>query len=157
MMLTHIDKKGNAIIVDISKKNPTKRKAIASGKIKVSNNVIKTIKDNNNKKGDIFTVAKIAGILASKNTSGLIPLCHPLKIENITIEFIIDDKNNLIEVLSSVTCFEKTGVEMEALCATSVSLLTIYDMCKAIDKSMMILDIKLLKKIGGKNNLKKSK
>jgi len=156
-MLTHIDKKGNAIIVDISKKNPTKRKAIASGKIKVSNNVIKTIKDNNNKKGDIFTVAKIAGILASKNTSGLIPLCHPLKIENITIEFIIDDKNNLIEVLSSVTCFEKTGVEMEALCATSVSLLTIYDMCKAIDKSMMILDIKLLKKIGGKNNLKKSK
>ena len=157
MMLTHIDKKGNAKIVDISKKNPTKRTAIASGKIKVSNNVIKTIKDNNNKKGDIFTVAKIAGILAAKNTSGLIPLCHPLKIENITIEFIIDDKNNLIEVLSSVTCFEKTGVEMEALCATSVSLLTIYDMCKAIDNSMMILDIKLLKKIGGKNNLKKSK
>jgi cyclic pyranopterin phosphate synthase len=150
MMLSHIDKKGNAKIVDISKKSVSDRFAIADGTISVSDNVIKQIKLNNNKKGDILTVAKIAGIMAAKSTYQLIPLCHPLIIDDIAIEFIVDDKKNIIKSTASVKCHGKTGVEMEALTAVSISLLTIYDMCKAIDKTMKIKNISLLEKYGGK-------
>jgi cyclic pyranopterin phosphate synthase len=150
MMLSHIDKKGNAKIVDISKKSGSDRFAIADGTISVSDNVIKQIKLNNNKKGDILTVAKIAGIMAAKSTYQLIPLCHPLIIDDIAIEFIVDDKKNIIKSTASVKCHGKTGVEMEALTAVSISLLTIYDMCKAIDKTMKIKNISLLEKYGGK-------
>lgn len=150
MMLSHIDKKGNAKIVDISKKSGSDRFAIADGTISVSDNVLKQIKLNNNKKGDIFTVAKIAGIMAAKSTYQLIPLCHPLIIDDIAIEFIVDDKKNIIKSTASVKCHGKTGVEMEALTAVSISLLTIYDMCKAIDKTMKIKNISLLEKYGGK-------
>jgi cyclic pyranopterin phosphate synthase len=155
-ILTHIDKKGNAKIVNISTKKITQRKAIAFGIIKVSSDVISIIKSDSNKKGDVLNVSKIAGIMAAKNTSSLIPLCHPITLENIDLDFKIDTKKNQINVTATVECFGKTGVEMESLTAVSVSLLTIYDMCKAIDKSMEIKEIYLLNKAGGKEDFTKS-
>lgn len=153
-MLSHLDHKGNAQIVDISNKNVSNRIAVAYGKIYISEEIINQINKKNNKKGDIFTVAKIAGIIASKKTSEIIPLCHSLNLENIQIEFNLDKKNKFIEVFSTVKCAEKTGVEMEALTSVSVALLTIYDMCKAVDKKMIISDIQLKKKEGGKTDIK---
>ena len=155
-ILTHIDKKGNAKIVNISTKKITQRKAIAFGIIKVSSDVISIIKSDSSKKGDVLNVSKIAGIMAAKNTSSLIPLCHPITLENIDLDFKIDTKKNQINVTATVECFGKTGVEMESLTAVSVSLLTIYDMCKAIDKSMEIKEIYLLNKAGGKEDFTKS-
>jgi len=155
-ILTHIDKKGNAKIVNITTKKITQRKAIAFGIIKVSSDVISIIKSDSNKKGDVLNVSKIAGIMAAKNTSSLIPLCHPITLENIDLDFKIDTKKNQINVTATVECFGKTGVEMESLTAVSVSLLTIYDMCKAIDKSMEIKEIYLLNKAGGKEDFTKS-
>jgi cyclic pyranopterin phosphate synthase len=152
-MLSHIDKKGNAKIVDISKKSTSDRFAIAYGTISVSDNVIKQIRLNNNKKGDILTVAKLAGIMAAKSTYQIIPLCHPLIIDDIGIEFVVDESKKIVSSTASVKCHGKTGVEMEALTAVSISLLTIYDMCKAIDKTMKIKNITLLKKYGGKSLL----
>jgi len=149
-ILTHIDKKGNAKIVNITKKKETNRKAIAFGCIKVSAEVISIIQSSTNK------VAKIAGIMAAKNTSNLIPLCHPLIIDNIDLKFSINSEKNKIDVKATVECFGKTGVEIESLTAVSVSLLTIYDMCKAVDKSMEIKEIYLLSKVGGKENFTKS-
>jgi len=150
-MLSHIDKKGNAKIVDISNKKITKRIAVASGKIKISSEILEQIEKNETKKGDIFTVAKIAGIMAAKKTSDLIPLCHPLQIDNVQINFDIDYIEKEIIVRARVECEHKTGVEMEALSAVSISLLTIYDMCKAVSHEMELFDIKLLNKNGGKN------
>jgi cyclic pyranopterin phosphate synthase len=152
-MLTHIDKKGNAKIVDISKKEISSRLAISSGKIYVSEEVIYQINFNTNKKGDILSVSRIAGIMAAKKTSDLIPLCHPLKIDDISIEFKINENEKYIEATTTVKCEEKTGVEMEAITATSICLVTIYDMCKAIDSKMIISDIKLLNKYGGKKTI----
>ena len=151
-MLSHIDKKGNAKIVDISNKKITKRIAIASGMIFVTNEILEQIKKNETKKGDIFTVAKIAGIMAAKKTSDLIPLCHPLKIDDIQIAFHVDDSKKVIIAEAEVKCENKTGVEMEALTAISITLLTIYDMCKAISHEMKITDVHLIKKSGGKTN-----
>lgn len=150
MMLSHIDKKGNAKLVDISKKSSSERLAIAIGSISVSNDVINQIKLNNNKKGDILTVAKLAGIMGAKSTYQIIPLCHPLQIDDISIKFEINNKEKIIKSIVTVKCQGKTGVEMEALTAVSISLLTIYDMCKAIDKKMEITNLKLIKKSGGK-------
>ena len=154
-MLSHIDKKGNARIVDISEKNITNRTAIAYGAISVSKEIFQQIKLNTNKKGDILTVAKIAGILAAKNTSNLIPLCHSIKLDDIQIDFTMNENENFISCIAKVKCSEKTGVEMEALTAISISLLTIYDMCKAISKDMTIFEIKLIKKQGGKSDYSK--
>ena len=154
-ILTHIDEKGNAKIVNVATKGVTKRKAIAFGMIKVSSEVISIIKSDDNKKGDVLNVSKIAGIMAAKNTSNLIPLCHPITLENIDLNFNIDEKENQIEVTATVECSGKTGVEMESLTAVSVSLLTIYDMCKAVDKNMEIKEIHLLSKTGGKEDFKK--
>ena len=153
-MLSHLDKKGNAKIVDISSKKVSSRIAISVGKISVNKIIIEQIKKNGNKKGDIFTIAKIAGIMAAKKTSEFIPLCHPLKIDDVQIKFTIDEINEIINVETYVKCIEKTGVEMESLSATSVALLTIYDMCKAVSHDMKIFDIRLLKKIGGKKIVK---
>ena len=150
-MLTHIDKDGNARMVDISKKNNSDRIAIASGFIKLNNSTIRLIKIGNLKKGDVLTVAKIAGIQASKETSNLIPLCHSINLNNIDVEFKIDNKENKIYCQSTIGCSGKTGVEMEALTAVSVALLTIYDMCKASDKNMVISGIRLIEKHGGKS------
>jgi len=155
-ILTHIDEKGNAKIVNVATKGVTKRKAIAFGMIKVSSEVISIIKSDDNKKGDVLNVSKIAGIMAAKNTSNLIPLCHPIVLENIDLNFKIDTTKNQIKVTATVECSGKTGVEMESLTAVSIALLTIYDMCKAVDKKMEIKKIFLLSKTGGKEDLTKS-
>tara|TARA_B100000787_G_scaffold106424_1_gene78971 strand:+ start:626 stop:1099 length:474 start_codon:yes stop_codon:yes gene_type:complete len=156
-MLTHIDKDGNAKMVDISKKNNSNRVAIAYGFIELNNATIDLIKVGNLKKGDVLTVAKIAGIQASKKTSSLIPLCHNINLDSINIEFRISNKENKIYCQSTVGCSGKTGVEMEALTAVSIALLTIYDMCKASDKNMVISEIKLIEKHGGKSGVWMSK
>ena len=150
-MLTHIDKNGNAKMVDISDKNNTDRIAIASGFIEINKETINLVEIGSLKKGDVLTVAKIAAIQASKKTSSLIPLCHNLNLNKIDIEFNIDKHENKIYCKSTVNCSGKTGVEMEALTAVSIALLTIYDMCKASDKNMLISDIRLLEKHGGKS------
>tara|TARA_B100000767_G_scaffold262834_1_gene275924 strand:- start:1221 stop:1694 length:474 start_codon:yes stop_codon:yes gene_type:complete len=156
-MLTHIDKDGNAKMVDVSKKSDSNRIAIASGLIELNNATIRLIEVGNLKKGDVLTVAKIAGIQASKKTSSLIPLCHNINLDSINIEFRISNKENKIYCQSTVGCSGKTGVEMEALTAVSIALLTIYDMCKASDKNMVISEIKLLEKHGGKSGVWMSK
>ena len=156
-MLTHIDKDGNAKMVDISKKNNSNRVAIAYGFIELNNATIDLIKVGNSKKGDVLTVAKIAGIQASKKTSSLIPLCHNINLDSINIEFRISNKENKIYCQSTVGCSGKTGVEMEALTAVSLALLTIYDMCKSSDKNMVISEIKLVEKHGGKSGVWMSK
>ena len=150
-MLTHIDKNGNAKMVDISDKNNTDRIAIASGFIEINKETINLVEIGSLKKGDVLTVAKIAAIQASKKTSSLIPLCHNLNLNKIDIEFNIDKHENKIYCKSTVNCSGKTGVEMEALTAVSIALLTIYDMCKASDKNMLIPEIRLLEKHGGKS------
>ena len=144
----HIDSDGNVQMVDINEKDITHRKAIASGYISLSKEALESIKGGN-KKGDVLTVAQIAGIQAAKNTSMLIPLAHQLNIISININFKI--KEDRVECTSKITCDCKTGVEIEALCAAQISLLTIYDMCKYIDKSMIISEVKLVLKEGGKS------
>ena len=146
----HIDSDGNVQMVDISDKAITSRKAVASGYISLSEAALESIKGGN-KKGEVLIVAQIAGIQAAKNTSMLIPLAHQLNIISININFKI--KEDRVECISEITCDGKTGVEIEALCATQVSLLTIYDMCKYIDKSMVMSEIKLVLKEGGKSGL----
>lgn len=142
--LTHTDKKGKAIMVDIGDKEVQKRIARASGKIVLESDTLRLIKDNLIKKGDVLTVAQLAGISAAKQTSGLIPLCHNIVLDNVRIELSIIDAGVTAE--SEVRCTGKTGAEMEALTAVSVSLLTIYDMCKAVDKKMIISNIRLIEK-----------
>lgn len=151
MGFTHFDEDGNAIMVDVSEKEITKRAAYARGTIQVNQEIIEHIKNNTVEKGDVLGVARIAGIMAAKKTSDMIPLCHILMITNVTVDFEIDEENNQIHAFATVKCKGKTGVEMEALHAVSVTLLTIYDMCKAISKEMEIKDIHLIKKTGGKN------
>lgn len=142
---SHLDKKGKAKMVGVGNKPDQKRLAIARGSILLQQETIKQIKQNQIKKGDVLAVAKIAGIQAAKKTSELVPLCHPLLLTNIDLCFEV--KKDRINVESMVECLGKTGVEMEALTAVSLALLTIYDMCKAIDKKMIISEVKLLKKV----------
>ena len=151
MGFTHFDEDGNAIMVDVSEKEITKRTAYARGTIQVNQEIIEHIKNNTVEKGDVLGVARIAGIMAAKKTSDMIPLCHILMITNVTVDFEIDEENNQIHAYATVKCKGKTGVEMEALHAVSVTLLTIYDMCKAISKEMEIKDIHLIKKTGGES------
>lgn len=150
---THFNQDGEAIMVDVSQKDITRRIAIAEGSIKVNQEVFRSIKEQTNKKGDVLAVARIAGIMAAKKTSDMIPLCHPLFITKVTIDFELDEDNYMIKAIATTKVNGKTGVEMEALHAVSVTLLTIYDMCKAIDKSMEISDIRLLHKEGGKSGV----
>lgn len=147
----HFDKEGNAVMVDVTEKNKTERVAIATGKVKASKETIALIKKGEIGKGDVLGVARVAGIMAIKKTSDLIPMCHPLMISGCSINFEIDEENSEIIITSKVKIFEKTGVEMEALIGVSVAALTIYDMCKAVDKKMVIEDIHLVKKTGGKS------
>lgn len=148
---THFDNEGNAVMVDVTEKNKTERVAIATGKIKASKKTIDLIKDGKIGKGDVLGVARVAGIMAIKKTSDLIPMCHPIMINGCSIDFEIDEENSEIIINSKVKIFEKTGVEMEALTGVSVAALTIYDMCKAVDKRMEIKGIHLVKKTGGKS------
>lgn len=154
MELTHIDKSGNAKMVDVSDKSESNRKAIASGVITLKKETLTNILDNKNKKGNVLTVAKVAGIMAAKNTSNTIPMCHPLLLTGIDIEFIINKEKPSIKVQSTVKTKGNTGVEIEALNAVNVTLLTIYDMCKAIDKEMVMTNIYLQEKTGGKSDVK---
>ena len=148
---THFDNSGNARMVDVSEKNKTERVAIAVSKIKVSKETLELIKEGKIGKGDVLGVARVAGIMASKQTSNLIPMCHPLMISSCNIDFEKNDEENSIEIKATVKIVDKTGVEMEALTAATISALTIYDMCKAIDKRMVIECTHLLKKTGGKS------
>ncbi len=147
--LTHFDNSGNARMVDVSDKNKTERVAIAVSRIRVSEETLALIKEGKIGKGDVLGVARIAGIMASKQTSNLIPMCHPLMISSCNVDFEINDKDICIDIKATVKIVDKTGVEMEALTAASIAALTIYDMCKAVDKRMVIESTHLLKKTGG--------
>lgn len=149
--LTHFDANGQAIMVDVTEKRETSRTAVAKGKIRVSPDTMKAIREGNASKGDVLGVARVAGIMAVKRTSDLIPLCHPLLIGKTTVDFHIDETACEIECVCTAKVQGQTGVEMEALTGVSVALLTIYDMCKAIDKRMEISSIHLAKKTGGKS------
>ncbi len=151
MDFTHFDEKGNAYMVDVSDKDVTKRTAVACGKISVSREVMDAVLGRKLKKGDVFTVAQTAGIMGTKRTSDLIPMCHPLSLTNAKVTFDTDEE--ACEIIATCTAVTdgKTGVEMEALTGVSVALLTVYDMCKAIDKRMVISDIHLVSKEGGKS------
>ena len=148
---THFDVQGHAIMVDVSEKNVTSREAVASGKIRVNQEVMDAILNQNVKKGDVLGVARIAGIMAVKQTPNLIPMCHTLLISKCGVDFEIDAENLEIKAICTVKVEGKTGVEMEAMTGVSVTLLTIYDMCKAIDKRMEMTDIHLESKAGGKS------
>ncbi len=148
---THFDEKGNAYMVDVSDKDVTRRSATAQGSISVSCDVMEAVLGKKIKKGDVFTVAQVAGIMGTKRTSDLIPMCHPLSLTNAKVSFSIDEEAGVITAFCTAVTDGKTGVEMEALTGVSVALLTIYDMCKAIDKRMMISDIHLVEKTGGKS------
>ena len=149
--LTHFDDKGNPKMVDVSNKQATKRIAQASGFVKMKPSTLETILNKNISKGDVLQVARLAGIMASKKTSSIIPLCHPILIDSISVDLKPYLKNSRIKITSNITCRGATGVEMEALTAVSAAALTIYDMCKSIDRSIEILEIKLIKKSGGKS------
>ena len=149
--LTHFDKNGNAVMVDVSKKSETERIAIACSSISISKETLECIKNNQVGKGDVLGVARVAGIMAAKRTSDLIPMCHPLMLSSCNIDYEIDEAKNNIKIYATVKIVGKTGVEMEALTAATVCALTIYDMCKAIDKKMVIENTFLLNKRGGKS------
>jgi cyclic pyranopterin phosphate synthase len=153
--LTHIDNSGKVKMADISDKLETIRTAEAEGYILLNENIIEKIIKNEIEKGDVLASAKIAGISAAKRNWELIPLCHQIKITNIDLSFKIDSEKNKIKSISNIKGYDRTGVEMEALTAVAVSLLTIYDMCKAVSKDMVITDIRLLKKTGGKSDYHK--
>ncbi len=150
---SHLDKQGKAKMVDITEKTLTKRKAIARGSVYMKPETLRLIEDKKIPKGDVFCVAKIAGIMAVKNTWNIIPMCHPLSITSVDIDFKSDIEKNKIEIEATVKIVGQTGVEMEALTAVSVAALTIYDMCKAVDKDMVISDIMLIEKRGGKSGI----
>ncbi|MFN3450782.1 MAG: cyclic pyranopterin monophosphate synthase MoaC [Sphingorhabdus sp.] len=147
--LTHLGADGAAHMVDVSAKADTSREAVAEGRITMSAEALEAVRDGNIKKGDVLGTARVAGIMAAKKTSELIPLCHPLMLSKIAIEFDFEDHG--IRAEARVRLNGPTGVEMEALTAVSVALLTLYDMAKALDKSMVISDIRLLSKTGGKS------
>ena len=139
--LTHFNQAGEAHMVDVGDKAVTQRKAVASGRIIMLPETLKLIEQGNHKKGDVLGIARIAGIMAAKRTSDLIPLCHPLALSKVTVEFEIDAANNAVNCQAEVATSGQTGVEMEALTSVQVALLTIYDMCKAVDRGMVISDV----------------
>ncbi|MEW9096485.1 MAG: cyclic pyranopterin monophosphate synthase MoaC [Clostridiaceae bacterium] len=153
MELTHINEEGRAKMVDVSEKSETKREAIAVGSIYMKKETLDRIKEGTIKKGDVLSVAQIGGIMGAKNTSSIIPMCHPIMITGCDISFSLDFDNSKVDIKAVVKNVCQTGVEMEALTAVNVAALTIYDMCKAIDKDMIISDIMLLRKSGGKSGL----
>ena len=148
---THIDAGGNAVMVDVSAKQPTSRTAVAVGRIAMSAECFAMVAEGRAQKGDVLGVAQVAGIMATKRTSDLIPLCHGLNLTKSAVEFRLLEQQHAVEAVCTVRCDGKTGVEMEALTGVSVALLTVYDMCKAVDKRMVISDIHLAEKHGGKS------
>src|SRR4030043_1712331 len=146
---THLDETGKARMVDVSNKEDTERIAIAQGEIVMRPETLEIIRNGTTKKGDVLTVAQVAGIMAAKRTSELIPLCHPLPISEIKVDLSLDRNLPGVQITSSVKAFAKTGVEMEALTATAIAALTVYDMLKAFEKTMHIQNIRLVRKTGG--------
>ncbi|MBR3771694.1 MAG: cyclic pyranopterin monophosphate synthase MoaC [Clostridium sp.] len=153
MELTHFNERGEAHMVDVGQKESTYREAVATGFISMSEECYELARVGTNKKGDILGVARVAGIMAIKKTADLIPLCHNIPITKSDIQFEYDDDHHRIQVIATVGTCDKTGVEMEAMTGVQIALLTIYDMCKAVDKFMLIHDVCLLKKYGGKSGL----
>ena len=151
MEYTHFDKHGNAVMVDVSEKAVTKRVAVAKGSIRMSRECFDKIKYQDMKKGDVLGVARIAGIMGAKKTSELIPLCHILNLTSVTVDFIMQEESSSITAVCETKTTGKTGVEMEALTGVQISLLTIYDMCKSVDKTMEIYEVCLCSKSGGKS------
>ena len=149
--LTHFDADGKAVMVDVGGKQDTQRVAVAAGSITMNPDAFALVKSGTMAKGDVLGVARIAGIMASKRVDGLIPLTHPLLINKSEVDFTFDDDSNTVHIEATVAISGKTGVEMEALTAVSIAALTIYDMCKAVDKAMEINNIRLVKKSGGKS------
>lgn len=149
--MTHFDQDGQAHMVDVAGKSETQRVARASGYIQMNPATLGLIASGTAKKGDVLGIARIAAIQASKRTAELIPLCHPLYLTRVAVEFHLDHQNSMVECIVTAETFGRTGVEIEALTATSVALLTIYDMCKAVDRGMIINNVRLLEKKGGRS------
>jgi len=149
--LTHLDKSGRPKMVDISSKPETERRAVAKGVVRMKPETLELIKQGKTKKGEVLVTAQLAGIMAAKRTSELIPLCHPIPIDEVKVEFRLDEKNSAIEITSTAKSMGRTGVEMEALTATAVAALTIYDMGKSVERGMKIENIRLIEKSGGKS------
>jgi cyclic pyranopterin monophosphate synthase len=149
--LTHFNAEGQAHMVNVGEKQETLRQAKAAGSIRMQPATLALIRSGSAKKGDVLGVARIAAIQGAKRTSDLIPLCHPIALTKVSVEFEIDAENNVVHCQTIAECFGRTGVEMEALTAASVGLLTIYDMCKAVDRGMCIDGVRLLEKLGGKS------
>lgn len=154
--LTHFDDQGRAVMVDVGAKAETRRVAVATGVIRMQPETLARIRAGDSKKGDVLGVARLAGIMASKRTADLIPLCHPIALTRVSVEFETELTGDAIVCTATAETVGRTGVEMEALTAVSVALLTVYDMCKAVDRGMMIDDIRLIEKLGGKSGHWKS-
>lgn len=148
---THFDEKGNARMVDVGGKEATERVATAKGSVLMRQETIALIRQGGIKKGDVLSVARLAGIMGAKRTPDLIPLCHPLSLTSVSVDLTVDEGRNAIDITATCKLTGQTGVEMEALTAVSVAALTIYDMCKAVDKGMRLTDIRLVHKSGGKS------
>ena len=153
MSFSHLDKNGNAVMVNVGEKAVTKRKALAKAVIQMKEETLASVRDISLKKGDVLAVSRVAGIMGGKKTHELIPLCHNIPIDKIEIDFSDNGRDELY-ITANAECTYKTGIEMEALTAVSVAALTVYDMCKAVDRGMVIKDIRLLEKTGGKSDYK---
>lgn len=151
MELTHINEEGRAKMVDVSQKEETVREAVAIGYVSMKRETLERIKEGTISKGDVLAVAQVGGIMGAKNTPQIVPMCHPIMISGCDISFKIDFENNRVEIIATTKTVGKTGIEMEALTAVSTAALTIYDMCKAIDREMIINNIMLIRKSGGKS------
>jgi cyclic pyranopterin phosphate synthase len=148
---THFDKEGKAAMVDVSDKDITERTATAAGSVLMQPETLRMIVEGGVKKGDVLSVARLAGIMGAKRTPDLIPLCHPLTLTSVKVDLTVDESRNAVDITATAKLKGRTGVEMEALTAVSVAALTVYDMCKAVDRSMRITDIRLVHKAGGKS------
>ena len=146
---THFNEQGRAKMVDVGEKPVSQRIAVAAGRVLVNENTFALIKSGGMKKGDVLTVAQIAGVMGAKKTPDIIPMCHPILMDGIDIQLHLDEARKSVEITAAVSCDGRTGVEMEALTAVSAAALTVYDMCKAVQKDMVIADIRLVKKTGG--------
>ena len=151
--LTHMDASGRPRMVDVTEKPDTQREAVAKCQVRMKASTLKRLKKENMPKGDVLAVAQLAGIMAAKQTSHIIPLCHPVLIGDVEVEFSLDEEKGTIEITTAVKSIGKTGVEMETLTATAITALTIYDMCKAVDPAMRIESIRLIRKSGGKSGV----
>ncbi len=149
--LTHIDASGRPRMVDVTQKPDTQREAVARCLVRMRASTLERLKKGDMPKGDVLAVAQLAGIMAAKQTPHIIPLCHPVFIGDVKVEFSLDEENNTVEITTAVKSLGKTGVEMEALTAAAITALTIYDMCKAVDRGMQIENLRLIRKSGGKS------